>query len=195
MSVLLLSYSMRLIISITSGVLCLIAYIPYIRNIFKGHTKPERMSWLLWLVLGIISFFAQISLGATFSLVLAAVLTLGSLIIFILSLRFGIGGLILRDIVALTLSLAGFGIWIISDRPLIALCINIGIGSISALLTILKTKEQPNTETSSTWLLASIAGLLSLISINRIEFSLMAYPAYIVITNFGVFMASRFLKE
>lgn len=182
---------MQLIFGIASGVLCLIAYIPYIRNILKGHTKPERMSWLLWLVLGIISFSAQISLGATFSLVIAVVLTLGSLVIFLLSLKYGFGGIIRRDIVALGLSLIGFGLWIITNRPLIALCINIMIGSLSALLTILKTKEQPNTETSSTWLLASFAGLLSLISLERVEFSLIAYPAYIMITNFAVFMSSR----
>lgn len=186
---------MRFIVSITSGLLCLIAYVPYIRNILKGRTKPERMSWLLWFVLGMISFSAQASLGATFSLVLSAVLTLGSLVIFILSLRFGTGGLTRRDMVALVLSVVGFGLWIVTNRPLIALCINIVIGSLGTLLTILKIKEQPNSETSSTWLLASIAGLLSLLSINRIEFSLMAYPVYIVVTNFGVFMASHYGKE
>jgi hypothetical protein len=181
---------MHVILSFASGIVCLVAYVPYILNILKGHTKPERMSWLLWLILGVISFFAQASLGATFSLVLPAVLTLGSLIIFMLSIKYGIGGTLRRDIVALVVSMSGLGVWILYNKPLVPLLINIAIGSVSALLTMFKAREHPNTETSLTWLLASIAGLLSLSSVKNLEFSLVAYPAYIVITNFAVYVST-----
>ena len=180
----------QLLFSVISGILCVIAYIPYLLNILSGKTKPERTSWFLWTVLGIISLASQIDLGATFSLVLAFVLTLGSLVIFLLSLRYGSSGMFRRDFIALFFCLAGLVIWLYSGEPLVALTFNIIIGSMGALLTIIKVRKQPGTETTVTWLLASISGVFSLASIGKLDVALIAYPTYIIVTNFAVFVAS-----
>lgn len=167
------------------------AYIPYIRNVLMSKTKLERMSWLIWLILGLVSLASQISLGATYSLSLAYILTLGSLVIFLLSIRYGVGGFNFRDIVALSFSIIGFAVWLVTNTPLVSLIINVTIGSVGALMTIMKTIEHPGSETKITWLLASIAGLTSLLSIGKFKFVLMIYPIYITATNFGVYLASR----
>src|SRR5476651_1936481 len=111
----------QLLFSVISGILCVIAYIPYLLNILGGKTKPERTSWFLWTVLGIISLASQIDLGATFSLVLACLLTLGSLTIFLLSLRYGSSGMFMRDFIALFFCLASLVIWLYNGEPLVAL--------------------------------------------------------------------------
>jgi hypothetical protein len=165
--------------------------VPYVINIIKGTTKPERMSWFLWLVLGIISLISQISLGATYSLVLSCVLTAGSLVIFLLSIKYGKGGFITHDVWALLFSIIGLTIWLLTDIPLISLMINIVIGSVGTLLTIQKTIEYPGSETAITWLLASIAGIASLLSIGNLRFGLIAYPIYIIATNFAVYVVSQ----
>lgn len=188
---------MQTIFSLISGILCLIAYVPYILNVIEGKTKPQRMSWFLWLVLSIISLVSQISLGATYSLVLSTVLTTGSLVIFLLSVKYGSGGIVSRDIWALLLSFVGLIIWLTTDIPLITLMINIVIGSVGALLTIQKTIEHPGSETAITWLLASVAGIASLfsLSIGNLRFGLIAYPIYIIVTNFAMYVASRTHKK
>jgi hypothetical protein len=181
----------QIFFSFISGILCLLAYVPYIVNILSCKTKPQRMSWFLWLVLGIISLASQASLGATYSLVLAYILTLGSLVIFLLSIKYGTGGFTARDIWALLFSIAGLVIWLMTNMPLISLAINIAIGSVGALLTIKKTIEHPGSETAITWLLASVAGLASLVSTGHLRLGLIAYPLYIILTNFAVYISCQ----
>ena len=96
-------------LGLLSGFLSIIMYIPYLRDIFHHTTKPERASWLIWSVLGGIAFFSQFAKGATNSLWLTGAQTLGVFVVFILSLRYGVGGLVKRDIYALNYS----GTWLI----------------------------------------------------------------------------------
>ncbi len=82
------------------------ANIPYIFDIIKGRAKPERISWLLWTLLGLTYYFsAMFADGAT-------LFTLGELIgpvvIFILALKFGVGGKSRFDMIALVIALAVF---------------------------------------------------------------------------------------
>lgn len=44
-----------------SGVLALIAFFPYYRDIFRGKTKPERASWLIWGILDLVALFSQLA--------------------------------------------------------------------------------------------------------------------------------------
>ena len=60
--------SMFQFLGLLSGVLSGGSYIPYLRDIFRHTTKPERASWLIWAVLGSIAFFSQLAEGATWSL-------------------------------------------------------------------------------------------------------------------------------
>ena len=45
-------------------ILVLISYIPYIRDIILGKTKPHFFSWLIWFILTTVGFFIQIQNGA-----------------------------------------------------------------------------------------------------------------------------------
>jgi len=53
---------------IFSGILIIISFFPYIQDIFKHKTNPQRASWLIWAILGAIAFFSQLAKGATHSL-------------------------------------------------------------------------------------------------------------------------------
>ncbi|HRC28524.1 MAG TPA: hypothetical protein PKV96_04030, partial [Candidatus Saccharimonas sp.] len=64
---------------------------PYLRDIFRHKTKPERATWWIWLTLNMIAFFAQLAAGATWSLGLMAGQLLAVGLIAVLSLRFGYG--------------------------------------------------------------------------------------------------------
>ena len=53
----------KTILAIIAVVTGLVGYIPYFKNIFLGKTKPHVFSWLVWGLLGTITFFAQLSKG------------------------------------------------------------------------------------------------------------------------------------
>jgi hypothetical protein len=169
-----------------SGLLPMLGVIPYDRDIFRRKTKPHRGSFLIWSILGAIAFFIQLAKGATWSLFLPAAETLATLSIFILALRYGTGGLNKRDIGALILAGVGLALWHFTRQPLTALLIVIGVDAIGTVLTIIKTYDEPHSETFSSWLLASLGGLFAVFAVGKVSFALLVYPIYIFVANGAV---------
>lgn len=127
--------------------------------------------------------------GATNSLWLTALGTLGVLTVLLLSLKHGVGGLIKRDIVALLFSLFGLVLWYFTKDAIAALIIVILVDLSGTVLTLIKSYKEPESETISTWILASVAGLLGIISVGSINWALIIYPLYIFVANLAVVLA------
>lgn len=174
------------ILGLTAGILSLLMYVPYLRDIFKLTTKPERASWFIWAVLGGIAFFSQMAKGATDSLWLTGVQTLGVVVIFLLSLRYGAGGLVKRDMWVLIGAGAGLVLWYVTREATIALLIVIVIDALGGWLTVLKAYEDPGSETLITWLLSGTSGIFAAFAVGSIDYVLLAYPVYIVLINYSV---------
>ncbi len=166
-------------LGLVSGLLAIGSHLPYLRDILKGTTKPERASWFIWAVLGVIAFFSQLAEGATNSLWLNGLDTLGSLLIFLFSIKTGVGGLAKRDIASLIFAAVGLVLWFLTKEPLVALIIIVLIDFAGAILTILKAYEKPETETLSTWVIVAISGFIASLSVGETNFALLLYPIYI----------------
>lgn len=169
-----------------SGILPMLGVIPYDRDIFKHKTKPHRGSFLIWSILGGIAFFTQFAKGATWSLFLPGADTVATLSIFILSLWYGVGGLNKRDVGGLLLAIAGLILWYFTKQPLTALLVAIGVDAVGTVLTVVKTYEDPHSETFSSWLLAALGGLFAVFAVGKLSFALLIYPAYIFLANISV---------
>lgn len=174
-----------------SGLLILISFAPYIRDIFLNKTKPERASWLIWAILGSISFFSQFAKGASYSLLLTGAQAVGDFFIFLLAIKYGLGGLLKRDIVALVGAIVGLSLWYITKEAATALFIVIFIDAMGAVLTVIKSYESPTTETISSWVFTCIAGFLACIAVGSLNFILLAFPAYICLASFAVLLAIK----
>lgn len=166
-----------------AGILAAVSHLPYFVDIIKGTTKPERASWLIWSVLGSIAFFSQLAKGATDSLWLNGGDTLGVVITFVLAIKFGVGGLVKRDIASLIFATFGLVLWFLTKEPLAALIIVILVDFAGAILTVIKSYEDPGSETLATWIICSIAGVFAVLSIGEFNLVLILYPLYICLIN------------
>lgn len=176
-------------LGLASGIIIILSHVPYIRDIILHTTKPERASWFIWLVLGSIAFFSQLAEGATSSLWLNAFDTLGVLITFILAIKFGVGGLNKRDVIALIAAGIGLILWYLTRHASIALIIAILIDASGTTLTVIKAYEDPGSETLLAWLGFALAGILATISVGKLNSILLLYPFYIFLANFSVAVA------
>jgi hypothetical protein len=163
--------------------------LPYIRDILLRTTKPERASWLIWTVLGFIAFFSQLAKGASHSLWLTGGQTVAVLVVLGLSLRYGVGGLSRRDILALAVASLGLALWYLTSEPLWALGLVIFVDSIGTLLTALKAYKDPSSETMSTWFLSGTSGIFGSFAVGEMNGALLAYPLYIVVANYLIVAA------
>ena len=164
----------------------LIAAPPYIIDTLRGKTKPERATWFVFSVLGIIAFVSQAKLGATWSLVFSGIDTFGSLIVFGLSIKFGIGGWTKLDRAALIVAGIGVVIAVVVHAPVIALLGNILADISGTLLTVYKTFRVPDTETTISWLLTGTSALMGVLSVGSFNLALLLYPAYLVAANYAI---------
>jgi hypothetical protein len=177
---------MLLIFGYFSAFLSIIMIIPYIRDIFKLETKPERGSWFIWMVLGFIAFFSQLTKGATDSLWLTGGQTAAVLVIFILSLKYGYGGLGKRDFQALVGAGVGLFLWYVTREASYALIFVIFVDGIGTLLTAIKSYNDPKSETLSTWVISGTSGIFGMLAVGNINLILLAYPFYIMLANYVI---------
>ena len=170
------------ILGILSGVIAFAASIPYIVEIIKGNTKPQRMAWVLFLVLSGISFFAQLAAGASASLWFPLVLFLQAIIIFSLTLKFGVGGFSRFDIVSLVFAIVIMILWALTDSPESAIICSVAVNTIGKILVAVKVYRLPHTEYVPTWVWSALASILAAVSVGSFNWILLLTPLQNAIT-------------
>lgn len=168
---------------ILSGAINTVGLAPYLFDIFRHKTKPERATWWIWLALNIVAFAAQVAAGATWSLIMTGAQLAAVLSIAILSVRYGYGKFHKKDALSLVLAGIGIALWLATERPLLALIIVIIIDLVGFILTITKTWKAPQTETFIAWVFASFSGILGVLSVGEIDATKLVYPLYITVGN------------
>lgn len=172
-----------------SVVLALISAPPYIISIVKGNTKPERATWFIFMVMGFIALASQILLGGSWSVVFTALDATGSLIVFALSLRYGVGGWTTLDKIALTTAAIGVVIAFVAHDPVVALLGDILADISGTVLTVIKTYRDPDSEVALPWLLIGTSAVFAVLAVGRWDFGLILYPAYLALANYVVVVA------
>jgi hypothetical protein len=157
--------------------------VPYIRDTLRGVTRPHRGTWLIWSVLATVVCLSQRADGATWSLLMPAAQTVLTSLIFFLAIRRGVGGVSAGDRAVMAIAGAGVIGWIIADEPIVATACVIAADAIAAAMMVPKTYRDPDSETLSTFVLASLGGALAAGAVGSPELSLLLYPLYFVVVN------------
>ncbi|QQS20146.1 hypothetical protein IPL85_01690 [Candidatus Saccharibacteria bacterium] len=176
--------TLRAGLGIASGLLMILCVVPYIRDILRRTTKPERATWWVWLGLGVMSVIAQFQAGSRWSLLMTVGSVTGCGAIAFFSLKYGYGHFKKQDTATLIVAALGMVLSQVLHSPLIALLIIVFVDMVGCSLTIVKTWEAPQTETLSTWVMATAAGLLGALSVSNPNLTKLVYPLYIFIGNF-----------
>jgi len=177
-------------LGVASGILSTFAYVPYAIDTIAQRTQPQRASWLIWSVLGSIAFFSQVYEGASSSLWFAGVQVTGTISIFLLSIRLGIGGFLnRRDCFILLSAFAGLVLWYFTETAVYALAITISISLLGGSVTVLKAYRDPDSETMSTWFLSFIASTCAILSVGTFDWIILAYPLYLFTLNGAIVVA------
>ena len=169
-------------LGLLSGILSLFCFAPYIVDTLRGRTQPERASWLIWSMLGVIAVFSQSYEGATSSLVFAVVQVGGTIVIFALSIRLGAGRYNCRkNMLIYAMTALGLAAWYVSESAAYALAITVSISMLGGLVTIQKSYRNPSSETMSTWVMGGVASVCAVFSVGKLDWVLLAYPLYLLV--------------
>lgn len=182
-------------LGVGSALVNTIGLYPYLRDVFKKKTKPERATWWIWLLLNVIALVAQLAAGATWSvfLTLGTILSVG--IIAVLSVPYGYGKFQLKDFVSIGVAVLGAIVAVVVKSPLVALAAIIMVDISGYWLTLVKSWEAPYTETLSAWLFASTAALMGTIAVHSTDVSKLIYPLYLLLADTVLVLAIIYRRK
>jgi hypothetical protein len=166
----------------------------YLWETIKGKVKPNRVTFLLWSVVPMIAFAAQIAQGVG----LASLMTFSTgflpLLTFIASFvnKKAEWRLTTFDLFCGVLSVAGLVLWLVTRVGNVAIAFSILADGLAALPTIIKAYRYPDTEIAWPWIATSIGIILTLLTLNTLTFANSGFIIYILIINTLIFTLVQF---
>lgn len=183
-------------LGLVSGALLITGYLPYMYEVLKKTTKPNRMSWFIWSLSTAIILFGVFGTGTTEAIWVPIADAVGCFLIFLLALRYGVGGWTLTDRISLGICIASLLIWWLSGSALIALIMNLCIYVSGYLPTIKKALKDPKSESRTAWTIFFLGVLLNLVTVivgTDKGFAVWLYPITLVVVV-GALLAILCLK-
>ncbi len=163
-----------------SSLLALASYVVYIHAILKGKAKPHRTTRFVLVIITALATAALFAEKSTVAIWIPTIFTVGSVVIFLLSIKYGMGGSSKTDILCLLVALAGIVFWKITSNPLYGLYASIGADFVGQIPMLLKTYRYPETEAWPFYGIDVVAAMLSLIALQEWKIGEYSYPLYIV---------------
>jgi len=139
--------------------------IPYVRAILKRKTKPHQLSWVVSTIMNGIAFFSQYFSGGRQSTLISLIFFVGSFIILLLSLKYGVRDTSKWDRLLFGFALLTIVIWLATRRNDVAIWLTLLIDVLGTSMIALKVKSEPHSEDPYPWVLAGVAYAFSVLSL------------------------------
>jgi hypothetical protein len=174
---------MKTLFLILAAIITLASVVPYARDILRGTTRPNIVSWITWTLLTGIATAAEIAAGEYVAAIFTGSAVLETATIVFLGLRHGYVKYTRFDVVCQISAVAGIVLWQFFNSPTIGVAASVTIDFIGALPTIKHSWAEPGEETWITYAMASFGGLLAIAALESYNWINMPYAVYIVGVN------------
>lgn len=182
------------LLGVSAGLFSIVAWSIYMLGILRKRTRPNRATWSILTLLGILVLFSYYDGGARDTIWVAVAYVVGPFLTAILSIfYYGEGGWTSFDKKCLSAVTVCFILWLyfrifIPQIALPILIISLAIDFVGLLPTIKKSWKDPEFENPPAWLFESLASLLNLFAVTTWvwsidSFSIWIYPVYLAIVN------------
>lgn len=160
-------HNFNMVMGQLAGFMAFAALVPYMLSILKGETKPSRASYAIWAVVEVIWAASYIAAGATTTKWIGIVFAMNAVLIFLLSLKYGMGGSSKLDIICIVLAALAVYLWLTTKDPVTVVYTSTLAASLGYVPIIKKTYLYPETENKASWVLYAIASTLNLLAISE----------------------------
>jgi hypothetical protein len=157
----------------------------YIITTFQGKTKPNRITWLFWFLISLITAMAQLEKGVGVQVFLTFSSSLLPMTVLFASFfnknaywetkkqDYGLALLVIVTIV----------LWQLTNNPSLAIVLSITADGLAGFPTMKKCFTHPETENVFTYVLTFLSGVLTLLTIHNWKFAEYSFPLYITVTT------------
>jgi hypothetical protein len=187
----------KIILGATAAILALFSSYLYIRDIFRGNTKPHTYTWLIWSIVTTIAFFGQWVSGGGPGSWATGVSAIVTIFTFCLSLnkKFGTKDITNFDKICLILAIISILPWLLTKSVLWSVILATLIDLIAFFPTMRKTWHAPKSESLGSMYVDAVKHSLSIISMNSYSLINWIYPAAVLMTKFVIIVEIVFLRK
>ncbi len=185
----------KFIIALIASLITVVAYIPYLRDVFANKTKPHLFTWLIWGITQGTATAALLYGGGKFGSISMIIGTILILFIFALSFKYGTKDITRSDKYVLVIALLAIIIWWQLDNALIAVLMVTAIDGIGYIPTIRKSLRNPWSETLSFWAMMAVVDCLAIIANAEYNLLTVTYLSMLFVANIVVLMICIFKRK
>lgn len=187
----------KVVFGLIAALLAVLSSVLYIRDIFRGNSKPHTYTWLIWSIVTTIAFLGQWASGGgpgSWATGIAAILTT---FILLLSLRGGYGtkDVTRFDFFCLIFALAAILPWLLAKSVLWSVLLATAIDLIAFVPTMRKTWHAPRSESLASMYTDAVKHSLSIYSMNTYSLTNVIYPAGVLLTKAIIIGEILYLKH
>ena len=184
----------KILLGALATVIALGSYVPYIRDIVRGRTKPHAFSWFVWALLTGIGFVAQVVEGGGAGAWVTGVSAVVDVVIVVLALKKGQKNFHAFDWIALAGALLALALWRATRDPtgsVILISISDAVGFLPTFRT---GYARPNEETALLFVLSAVKYVIGIVALEHFSIATWFYPASLVVMN-GLFVSMLFARR
>jgi len=176
--------------SAAATVLALVAYVPYLRDMFRGKAKPHLYTWISIFLVTVIVAYIQLIGGSGIGAI-PIILGVGvDVVILHCCFKFGTKDVVFMDKVCLAASIFGVLFYVIAQsKPVISLAIVTAAEIIAFIPTFRKTRNEPFSESLPSYYLIMLKLSLILVALQRYNLLTVSYSTLWLLV-FTVFLIS-----
>jgi hypothetical protein len=180
-----MQYCMYEYLVVVAAVFTLLAAFAYIRSMFKGDTKPNRVTWLMWSVAPFVATAASISMGVDWAVIPVFMAGFGPFLIFVASFfsKKAYWKLAPFDYVCGAISALAIVLWYLTSNPNVAIVFSILSDALAAVPTLIKAWHDPKTESIWPYLIGMFSPVTSFLVASTWSFAVLGFPSYLIIMN------------
>ena len=163
--------------------LAFVGFYPYVRDIFKRKTKPHLFTYLIWSIVTSLAFLGQVASGAGPGAWTTGTMAVLTILILVLSFKYGTEDITKLDIVLLVAALCAIVPWWLTHDPTVSVLIATFIDVCAFFPTIRKTYNDPFSETLISYVLNLFRHSLSILALTSFVVASYIYPTALVVMN------------
>ena len=169
--------NIKLVFSGLAIALTFVAFVPYIRSILQGVTKPHVFSWVIWGTTTVIVFFAQLEAKAgigAWPIGVSGLITV--LIAFLAFIKRSDITITWLDWLFFTAALVSLPFWYLTSDPLWTVVVLTGLDLLGFGPTIRKAYECPHDENMPFFVLFMVRNTFAILALEHYSVATVLFP-------------------
>lgn len=185
---------LKVLLGLIAAALALISSCIYIKDIFRGNTKPHTYTWLIWSIVTTIAFFGQWVSGGGPGSWATGVAAIVTIITLFLSFKYGTKDVTRFDTICLVLALISILPWLLTKNVLWSVLLATAIDLIAFIPTMRKTWRAARSESLGSMFVDALKHILSTVSMGSYSLVTLIYPLSVLVTKFIIIFEILYLR-